>query len=115
MFEHRTEPLLSQGQFVRRMVLAVVICLGLLAGSLALGVGGFRETEHLSWLDATLESSMLLAGEGPLHAPVTVGGKAFASFYAVFSGVMFITTAATLLTPVLHRIMHRLHLDDEGG
>lgn len=112
MFEHRSQPLLSPHRFARRMTLAIATCVLLIAASLLLGVMGFHQTERLAWADSLLEASMLLAGEGPIHAPTTGAGKAFASFYALFSGVMFITTAATLLTPILHRVMHKLHLDE---
>ena len=46
----------------------------------------------------------------------TTPGKLFASFYALFSGVAFLTIVAVLLAPVVHRFLHRFHLElaDDG-
>ena len=113
MFEHRSEPFLSRPQFLRRMANAGLIALSLVRVCLGIGVAGYRAFEHLGWLDSVLEASMILGGEGPIHAPTTPGGKLFASIYALFAGVVFISIAATLIAPVMHRILHRLHLDDQ--
>lgn len=32
---------------------------------------------------------------------------------ALFSGIAFLTTAGIVITPIAHRILHRLHLDDD--
>ncbi len=113
MFEHRSEPILSTQRFARRMVAAVAVSAALVGLFLAIGMIGYNRCEKLSPLDSLLEASMILAGEGPIHQPHTDSGKVFASIYAIFSGVVFITTAATLIAPLLHRVMHRLHLDDD--
>ncbi len=115
MFEHKSEPLLSPHRFARRMAAAAAVSVALIAGSLAIGVVGYHSIEDLSWLDSLLEASMLLGGEGPIHAPTSDAGKVFGSFYALFAGIMFITTAGTLLAPVLHRIIHKLHLDEDAN
>ncbi|WP_280151444.1 two pore domain potassium channel family protein [Piscinibacter sp. XHJ-5] len=77
--------------------------------SLALGMTGYAHFEHLSWLDAFLNSAMLLGGMGPIDAPRTSGGKLFAGLYALYAGLVFVATAAILFTPVLHRLLHRFH------
>ena len=88
--------------------------LGLLAVSLAIGMAGYVAFEQLSWVDAFLNASMLLGGMGPVDPPKTTGGKLFAGFYALYSGLVFIVTAAVLFAPLLHRVLHRFHVDEKS-
>ena len=83
----------------------------MLVASLALGMLGYMAFEHLSWIDAFLNASMLLGGMGPVNLPQTAAGKLFAGLYALYAGLVFIVTAALLLAPVLHRVLHRFHWD----
>src|SRR3972149_8655085 len=109
-YEHRTEPLLPREQFSRRLIRHMLLAFGLMAGSLGLGVLGYHLTEGLSWLDSLLNASMILSGMGPvavLHSPA---GKLFASFYALFSGAVFLGMAGIVVAPIAHRLLHRLHL-----
>ena len=85
----------------------------LILGSLGIGVWGYVSYEGLSLLDAFLNAAMLLGGMGPLHASSTTGGKIFASLYALYAGVVFIVTAALMFTPLIHRVLHRLHVDED--
>ncbi|HEY6513375.1 MAG TPA: hypothetical protein VI032_15430 [Burkholderiaceae bacterium] len=99
--------------FVRRVLSHLVAAFVLLAASLAVGMAGYRRFEQLSWLDAFLNATMLLVGMGPVHAPASDAGKLFAGLYALYAGLMFIVVAGLMVAPVLHRLMHRLHWDDE--
>jgi hypothetical protein len=110
----RHKPLPSRSVFARRLARNILIAAGLIASSLALGMCGYHGFEGLSWLDSFLNASMILAGMGPVGDLHTSGGKLFAGCYALFSGVAFLTTAAVLLAPVVHRFLHRLHLDIES-
>lgn len=94
-----------------RMVLHFSLALSVLALSLAFGILGYSYFEHLSFLDAFLNSAMLLGGMGPVNAPITSGGKLFAGLYALFSGLVFIVTAALIFTPIVHRVLHKFHWD----
>jgi hypothetical protein len=85
----------------------------LLAGSLALGMAGYMEFEGLAWRDAFLNSAMLLGGMGPVNDPATDDGKLFAGLYALYAGLLFIVVLALMLAPVVHRIMHRFHFEEE--
>lgn len=117
VFEHRREALLPRHLFVRRMARNVSLSLGFIAGSLAVGMLGYRGTEGLSWLDAFLNAAMILTGMGPVDEMHSAAGKLFAGCYALFSGVAFLTAVAVLFAPVFHRFLHRFHLDvaSEGG
>jgi hypothetical protein len=114
MYESRHQSPLKRRQFAIRMVRHVGMAFALLAVSLGLGIVGYEAFEHLPFLDALLNSAMLLGGIGPVNAPVTSGGKLFASFYALYAGLVFIVTAALLLTPVVHRLLHRFHWKEDG-
>lgn len=115
MYENKSEPLLTGRQFARRMLLHVLAAAAVVAISLSLGASGYHFTEGLPALDAVLEASMILAGMGPLHAPLTAAGKIFATCYALFSGLVFLAITAVILAPILHRVLHKLHLDEDDG
>jgi hypothetical protein len=117
VFEHRTQPLLSTREFFIRLSRHGAIAIAVLAFSLFLGMVGYHLFEKLSWLDAFLNSAMLLGGMGPVDPPKTAAGKLFAGGYALYAGLVFITVAAIVGTPLFHRILHRFHADaeDEKG
>jgi hypothetical protein len=110
-FEHHTQPLLPAKLFWWRMFNYAVYALVLISFALGLGVLGYRFFEKLSWLDALLNASMILGGMGPVNELHTDGGKLFASFYALFSGIAFLAIAGTLVAPIAHRFLHRLHIE----
>jgi hypothetical protein len=111
MYETKKHQPLSKSKFIIRMANHLTAVLGLLIASIVFGMGGYVVFEHLSWTDAFLNASMLLGGMGPVNTPVTEGGKLFAGFYALYSGLFFIVSAAIILTPVMHRVLHRFHWD----
>ncbi len=112
IYERRTQPLLPRKLFYARLLKHAAVSFSLLFLSLGLGIAGYRILEGFSWIDALLNASMILGGMGPVNPLVTVGGKLFASFYAIFSGVIFLVGAGIFITPVAHRIIHSLHLDE---
>ncbi|HET9767860.1 MAG TPA: hypothetical protein VFS60_13475 [Thermoanaerobaculia bacterium] len=115
MYEPRTAPPLSWRQFAQRMLGHGAVAAAIIAVALAIGICGYHWSEGISWIDAVLEASMILSGMGPVHEPLTTAGKLFASGYALFSGVVFLGIAAVVLAPVIHRVLHKFHLDDEGS
>lgn len=114
MFEPRHEPPISQRRFIHRLALHVGISLGILLFSLLIGMAGYAHFEQLAWRDAFLNAAMLLGGMGPVNAPQTDGGKLFAGFYALYAGLVFIVMIGVMLTPVLHRLMHKFHWEARG-
>lgn len=120
MYEHRHQALLSPREFLRRLATHGGIALGLVVVSLAIGMTGYHFLEGLSWLDSLVNASMLLGGMGPVNPLQTVAGKLFASFYALYSGMIFLIVAGVMVVPIFHRIIHYFHLeeiekDDEGN
>ncbi len=106
-----------RSHFVRRMARNAAIAFGVIGGGLAIGMAGYHWLGEMSWLEAFYYSSMILAGEGPPADPAHLTGEAlahlhlFAGFYALFSGVTFITMVGVLFAPALHRFLHRFHLE----
>ena len=111
MYEHRTEPLLPRRKFLRRLAMHGLAAGGVVAVSLSLGILGYHFLAGLSWIDALLNAAMILTGEGPVDPMRTATAKLFASFYALFSGVVFLAIWSILVVPVAHRLLHRLHLE----
>jgi hypothetical protein len=89
--------------------------LALVAVSLAVGMAGYHVYEGLSWIDAFLNASMILSGMGPLLSPATTGGKLFAGLYALYSGLAVLVIAAVIFGPIVHRFLHRFHIEAEGS
>jgi len=111
MEPRRYPPLPPPDRFLRRLARNAAAAGAVILGSLAIGIAGYHVFGRLSWLDALVNASMILTGMGPVDRIVTVPGKLFESFYALFSGVMFLTSIAVLLAPAVHRFLHRFHLD----
>lgn len=110
-YEQKHERLLSRAAFMRRMLRSGAVAAAVVLIALLIGIFGYHWTEHLSWLDALLNAAMILGGMGPVAELHTAVGKLFASFYALFSGLVFLGVASVLFAPLLHRLMHRFHME----
>ena len=113
MFEHRTDPLLPAHRFFWRVLVFVGLSALVVGGALGIGVLGYHYFGGLPWIDALVNASMILGGMGPVDPITSHVGKLFASAYALFSGLLFIGAASLVLTPFVHRIMHKLHIEDD--
>lgn len=82
--------------------------------SLFLGVIGYHIFAGLGWIDSLYNASMILTGMGPVAVLTTNAAKVFASFYALFSGIAFLSTVAVFFAPVVHRFMHKMHLETDN-
>ena len=98
--------------FYRRFLLALALSGGLIGVSLALGVLGYHFIVNLTWMDSLLNASMILTGMGPVSAMNSNAAKLFASAYALFSGLIFITATGILLAPIFHRVLHHFHIEE---
>lgn len=110
-FERRHEPLLPRREFTRRIARWSAVASAVLLGSLGCGVCGYHFLERLPWIEALLNASMILGGMGPVDPLHTIAGKLFASFYALYSGLALISVAGLMLTPLIHRFLHKFHLE----
>lgn len=105
--------MLSPGKFARRVGAHAIVALAIISFGLGIGVIGYHFLAHLDWIDSLLNASMILGGMGPVNPLETPVAKLFASFYALFSGLVFIGVASVLVAPFAHRVLHRFHLDGE--
>jgi hypothetical protein len=115
MFEHHTQPLATQAEFARRMLRYSLVTTAIILFSLVIGMIGYHYFESLSWIDSLLNASMILGGMGPVNALQTNAGKIFASFYALYSGIILLASVGILVTPIFHRFLHRFHLEIEDN
>ena len=113
MYEHHRQKLLPRKMFLLRCVLHCLVAGGVIAAALGMGILGYHFLEGLPWIDSLLNASMILGGMGPVNPLATTAGKLFASFYALFSGILFLVIASILMAPVVHRFLHKLHLNVE--
>lgn len=97
------------GRFARGAIFAGI----LIMASLALGVFGYHFIAGLDWIESVLNASMILTGMGPVAPLESAAGKLFASFYALFSGLAFVTASGILLTPMLQHMLRRLHIQEK--
>ena len=114
-YEPKHAPLLPRRRFYSRLARNIAAGSVVLLLFLGIGIAGYRYTCGFSWLDSLLNASMILSGMGPATPITSDAGKWFASIYALFSGVVFVSTIGLILAPVAHRVFHLFHLEDKGG
>jgi len=115
LFEHHKQPLLSRREFLVRQLTYLFVALLIIAGSLFLGMLGYHLLEKLTWIDSLVNAAMILGGMGPVAELHTYGGKLFASFYALYSGIIFLVVVGVIFVPLYHRFLHRFHLEMEDA
>jgi hypothetical protein len=113
MYEPRHHPVLTRRQFLRRMLRHGGFAALIVGASLVLGTAGYMAFAHLALIDALLNSAMLLGGMGPVGAIDGTGGKLFATFFALYAGLVFVAATGILLAPVFHRLLHRFHAESD--
>lgn len=112
-FEHSSKPLLPTKKFYRRVLRNLFIAFLIISVSLIIGITGYMCFADMNIVDALLNASMILGGMGPVDVLHNDTAKYFASFYALFSGITFLSTVGVIFAPIIHRIMHRFHLETE--
>src|SRR5262245_61199538 len=113
MYEHRKQRLLSRAEFSKRVGRHGLVALGIVAFGLGIGVLGYHSLAHLSCIDSFPHGSMILVGIGPVDPLKTDAAKIFASCYALFSGLAFVSVVSVLLAPFVHRLLHRVHAEEQ--
>jgi hypothetical protein len=110
MLESKHQPIAPLNVFRKRMSKSLLLGLSILFVSLLIGIFGYHFTADIGLLDSVHNASMILSGMGPVVNITTTAGKWFSSFYALFSGIIFITNIGVILAPAIHRFFHRLHV-----
>ncbi len=113
MFEQKHQNVASVSVFIKRLALCFGLALFLILVALFIGIAGYHWIAGLTWIDSLLNASMILGGMGPVNQLTSTGGKVFASVYALFSGLVFIAVMGVVFSPVLHRMLHKFHMDDK--
>jgi hypothetical protein len=113
MFEQRRQAVLSRRLFYARLARSFAMGVAIIFGAMMIGMAGYHYFENMPWLDAFVNAAMILSGMGPLGPLQTKGGKLFAGCYALFSGLVFVTTIGVIFAPVFHRFMHKFHLEQK--
>jgi hypothetical protein len=114
MFEHHTKPLLPRKLYYQRLAHHAMLGVIVIAASLGLGMIGYHTFEKMPWVDAFVNAAMILSGMGPVATLQTDAGKMFAGGYALFSGLALIAILGIIFAPVVHRFLHKFHLEDEA-
>lgn len=112
-FEHKDTPLLSKAAFIKRQIRFMAYATILIGLSLAIGMVGYKSFTTLSWVESFQNAAMILAGMGPIDLMPDDPAKIFSGLYALFSGVVFVSTIAVMFAPLGHRLLHSLHLEDD--
>jgi hypothetical protein len=113
MFESRNKHLLPRREYFQRLARHAVMGVAVIIVSLGIGMIGYHILEKLSWIDAFLNASMILSGMGPVATLQTDAGKFFAGCYALYSGIALISVVGIIFAPVVHRFLHKFHLEDK--
>lgn len=114
-FERRHERLAPIRVFVWRLISSIGMGLCIIGGALIIGIAGYHWIAGFDLVDSILEASMILGGMGPVNPLTSSGAKLFASAYALFSGLIFIGVMGVVLSPIMHRLMHKFHLDKNNS
>jgi hypothetical protein len=112
-YESKHQPLISRQAFARRLARNVATAAVLVSISLIGGMIGYHCLEGMAWIDAFANASMILSGMGPLGTLQTWGGKLFAGLYALYSGLALVLATGIVFAPVVHRMLHRFHLEED--
>ena len=112
MIEHSKRPLLPRAAYLKILARNFALASCIVAFALGIGILGYHHFDKLSWLDAFENAAMILSGMGPMTQGEPDAGKIFSGCYALFSGLVFVTSVGVVFAPVLHRFLHKFHLEN---
>lgn len=111
-FENISKPLLDVHSFIKRQIKFTLIALLFLAFCLGIGMLGYHFIAGIGWVGAYHNATMILSGMGEIDHMPSDAARIFSGSYALFSGVVFLSTIAVLFAPVVHRFLHVMHVED---
>ena len=111
MYVHRRKPLLTRKLYYKRILRHFLTTSLIVFISLGIGVRGYHLYEGLGFIDSLHNALIILGGVGLVNVLKTDAGEIFASFYALFSGIVFLVIATDIFAPIFHRFLHKFHLN----
>jgi hypothetical protein len=111
--ENRKQKVVPLPHFILRMGRYGLFALSLIIVSVVIGTLGYRHYGQLDWIDSFHMACMILTGMGPVKEMTTNEAKLFSSFYALYSGVAFLSIVAVFFAPIIHRLLHILHVEND--
>ena len=111
--EHRNQKVVPITHFLIRLGRYGIFALLLISISVIIGTLGYHHVGRLHWIDSFHMACMILTGMGPVVEMTSNNAKLFSPFYALYSGVAFLSVTAVILAPVIHRLLHILHVQDD--
>jgi hypothetical protein len=111
--EHRRQKVATVSHFLNRMLRYGLFALILIAFSVAIGIVGYHFIGRLNWIDSFHMACMILTGMGPVAEMKSEGAKLFSAFYALYSGVAFLSITAVFFAPIIHRLLHILQVEKD--
>ena len=109
--EHRSQKVIPISHFLFRLGRYALFALLLIGLSAIVGTLGYRQVGHLDWIDSFHMACMILTGMGPVSEMSTNSSKLFSSFYALYSGIAFLSITAVFFAPIIHRLLHILQVE----
>jgi hypothetical protein len=114
--EHHKQKVVPFPEFLLRLGRYALFALMLIIFSVSIGTIGYHYFGKIEWLDSFHMSCMILTGMGPVAEMKTSVAKIFSSFFALYSGVAFLSISAVFFAPIVHRLLHILHVErNEDG
>ena len=113
MLEHHRQKVLPLPRFILRLSIFLVFSMVVIVFSIVLGILGYHYFGKLNLLDSFYMSCMILTGMGPVSEMPSAGAKIFSSIFALYSGIAFLSITAVFLAPIIHRILHILHVESD--
>lgn len=113
--ENRKQKVTPLPHFLFRLGRYGLFALGLIVFSVLLGTLGYHHFGQISWLDSFHMACMILTGMGPVVEMTSPSAKIFSSLYALYSGVAFLSITAVFFAPIIHRLLHILHVERDNN
>ena len=112
-YERRADELAPRTVYFKRLLGSLVVALAVIVVALLIGIAGYHYLAGFNWIDSLLEASMILGGMGPVNPLPSDEAKIFVAIYALFSGLVVLALMGIMLSPVVHRVLHKFHVDEK--
>jgi NhaP-type Na+/H+ or K+/H+ antiporter len=88
--------------------------LAVIVVAMVVGIAGYMYFGEMELPQAFANAAMILSGMGPLDNLSKTSVYVFEGIYALVCGLIFFAVAGLVLAPLLHRMLHRFHIEDRN-